>query len=74
METKSTLKEAYSYLFEEELLQEMEASGVLKSFEANDTIIDIDHYIVSIPLVVKGAIKILREDDDGNSFRIRIRG
>lgn len=64
----SKLLESYAYLFEEELLQEMEASGVLKSFEANDTIIDIDHYIVSIPLVIKGAIKILREDDDGNEL------
>lgn len=64
----TTLKEAYSYLFEEELLNEMEASGIVKTFEANTTIIDIDHYIVSIPLVIEGAIKIMREDDEGNEL------
>lgn len=66
MNTK--LLESYSYLFEEELLREMEAAGILKSYKANTTIIDIDNYIVSIPLVVEGAIKILREDDDGNEL------
>jgi CRP/FNR family transcriptional regulator len=64
----TNLLASYSYLFEEALLQEMEAEGILKSYEANTTIIDIDNYIVSIPLVVEGAIKILREDDDGNEL------
>lgn len=62
------LLESYAYLFEDKLLQEMEADGILKSYEENTTIIDIDNYIVSIPLVVEGAIKIMREDDDGNEL------
>jgi CRP/FNR family transcriptional regulator len=60
--------EFYTYLFEEELLKEIQESGISKSYKANATIIDINHYIVSIPLVVEGAVKILREDEDGNDL------
>lgn len=58
----------YNYIFEEELLQEIEDLAVLKEYKENDIIIDIDSYIVSIPLVLQGAIKILRQDDDGNEI------
>jgi len=58
----------YSYIFEKELLQEIESLAVYKEFKENDIIIDIDHYIVSIPLVLDGAIKILRQDEDGNEM------
>lgn len=64
----SKLIQSYSYLFEPELIQEIESSGIEKSYQANSTIIDIDNYIVSIPLVLEGAIKIMREDEGGNDL------
>lgn len=64
----SKLIQSYSYLFEPELIQEIELSGIEKSYQANSTIIDIDNYIVSIPLVLEGAIKIMREDEGGNDL------
>lgn len=49
-------------------MKEISSVAISKEFKANATIIDIDNYIVSIPLVLEGAIKILREDDQGNEL------
>ncbi|WP_299106861.1 Crp/Fnr family transcriptional regulator [uncultured Tenacibaculum sp.] len=62
------LHKQYGYLFEEELLEEIAKIAIYKEFEANKTIIDIDNYIISIPLVLQGAIKILREDKEGDEL------
>lgn len=62
------LKNNYGYLFEDALLNEIQQISVYKQIEPNTTIIDVDNYIVSMPLVLKGAIKILREDDDGDEL------
>ena len=62
------LKEAYVFIFEEELLKEISEVGVLKSAKAGEIIMDINDYITSMPLLLEGAIKILREDEDGNEL------
>ena len=62
------LKQNYGYLFEDALLKEIEDVGVLKELKANATLIEIGNYIKSIPLLMDGAIKILREDDDGDEL------
>ncbi len=64
------LKSYYGYLFEDELLQEIANTAIHKSFEANTIIIDVDSYITSIPLLLKGAIKILREDKEGDELAL----
>lgn len=62
------LETHYAYLFEKELIEEISAVAIYKEFSANATIIDIDNYIISIPLILEGAIKILREDDEGHEL------
>lgn len=62
------IKDSYGYLFEDALLNEIEAIAVYKKIEANTVIIDIDNYIISMPLVLNGAIKILREDNEGDEL------
>ena len=62
------LRKQFGYLFQEELIQEIANIAIYKEFKANDTIIDIDNYIVSIPLLISGAIKILREDKEGDEL------
>ncbi|SEB66780.1 CRP/FNR family transcriptional regulator, anaerobic regulatory protein [Tenacibaculum sp. MAR_2009_124] len=62
------LKFNYGYLFEEDLLNEIYSIGIYKEFELNTTIIDTNSYIVSIPLLLEGAIKILREDENGDEL------
>ncbi|MCH4822784.1 Crp/Fnr family transcriptional regulator [Gramella lutea] len=62
------LQEAYGFLFEDELLAEIEESGTMKFIPAGEKIIEIGDYVTSMPLLVKGAIKILREDNDGDEL------
>ncbi len=62
------LKNYYGYLFEDDLLKEINNIAIHKSFKANTTIIDVNSYITSIPLLLNGAIKILREDKEGDEL------
>jgi CRP/FNR family transcriptional regulator len=62
------LKEAYGYIFEEELLKEIAAVATYKEFKADDYLIEIGDYIKMMPLLLTGAIKILREDDNGDEL------
>ncbi|TVZ27577.1 CRP/FNR family transcriptional regulator [Gillisia sp. Hel_I_86] len=62
------IKDAYSFVFEKELIQEIEEVGTLKSFKENERIIEIGDNVSSMPLLIDGAIKILREDKDGDEL------
>lgn len=62
------LQKYYGYLFEEALLQEIADVAIAKEAKANEVIIDIGSYITSIPLLLSGAIKILREDKEGDDL------
>ncbi|CAM4049560.1 Crp/Fnr family transcriptional regulator [Gillisia hiemivivida] len=60
--------DAYSFVFEEELLEEISEVGILKEFKENEMIIAIGDSVSSMPLLLSGAIKILREDQDGDEL------
>ncbi len=62
------LKESYGQLFEDDLLDEINEVGVFKEFSSGDTLIDIGSYIRFIPLLLSGAIKILRYNEDGDEL------
>jgi CRP/FNR family transcriptional regulator len=62
------LRESYGHIFEEDLLQEISRVGVFKEVHAGHTLIDIRSYVRSIPLLISGAIKILREDENGDEL------
>jgi len=63
-----TLKANYGYLFEDELLQEINNVGTYKDIQEGHQLIEIGDYIRSMPLLVSGAIKILREDANGDEL------
>ena len=62
------LQQHYGYLFEPELLQEINSVGTYKDIPEGFKLIDIGDYIKSMPLLVSGAIKILREDENGDEL------
>ncbi|WP_010228485.1 Crp/Fnr family transcriptional regulator [Gillisia marina] len=62
------IEDAYSFVFEKELLQEISEVGNLKTFDENDRIIEIGDHVTSMPLLLNGAIKILREDKEGDEL------
>ncbi|MEX6627080.1 Crp/Fnr family transcriptional regulator [Tenacibaculum salmonis] len=62
------LKQHYGYLFEDELIKEIAKVAIYKEFKEDTVIIDANSYLVAIPLILSGAIKVLREDKDGDEL------
>ena len=65
---KEILTESYGYIFEEALIDEIVKVATFKEFKADDYLIEIGDYIKTMPLLVNGAIKILREDENGDEL------
>ena len=61
---KEKIEATYPYQFEEELLNEIDELGSLVDFKANDVMIDLNQFIKGMPILLSGAIKIMREDFD----------
>ncbi|MDP2159468.1 MAG: Crp/Fnr family transcriptional regulator [Flavobacterium sp.] len=61
---KELLKNTYGFIFEEALMDEIAEVSLLRDFNEGDVLIDFGDYIKKMPLLIEGAIKILREDFD----------
>ena len=61
---KELLQQTYGHLFEENLINDIVVSSTLRDFNEGDVLIDFGDFIKRMPLLVSGAIKILREDFD----------
>jgi CRP/FNR family transcriptional regulator len=61
---KELLQQTYGTLFEEKLIEEIAAVSILRDFSEGEVLIDFGDYIKKMPLLITGAIKILREDFD----------
>ncbi|MFD2564327.1 Crp/Fnr family transcriptional regulator [Aquimarina rubra] len=62
------LKNNYGHLFENELLEEINSVATFKEVSEGNELIKPGSYIKSMPLIISGAIKILREDQDGDEL------
>jgi len=50
------------------VIEKLQSVGIEKSFEPGDVILRENTYIRSIPLVMKGAIRVMRSHDDGREI------
>jgi CRP/FNR family transcriptional regulator len=62
------LKASYGYLFEDDLLEEIQTIAKVKQIPEGFQLIDIGEHIQHIPLLVSGAIKVMREDALGDEL------
>ena len=62
------LQDYFSVIFEPELLAEIEKNGRLVKLKKGDLLIDVGSVIKEVPLLLEGAIKIVREDKDGDEI------
>jgi len=62
------LNEHYGHIFERALLDEIVQVGTFKEVPAGFTLLEIGEYIKNMPLLISGAIKILREDKNGDEL------
>lgn len=56
------IRTQYQTLFEEKLLDEIMEISTIKEFKEGEHLMEIGEYITKIPLLLSGAIKIIRED------------
>lgn len=68
MQNIEELSVAYAGIFEKNLLQEIAEVAIYREVEANAILIDFGQYINSMPLLLQGAIKVLREDEEGDEL------
>lgn len=62
------LKDNYGHIFEEALIDEIDQTGTYKKVHEGHKLMEIGDYVKSMPLLVSGVIKVLREDDDGDEL------
>lgn len=62
------LKEGYGHQFEDRLINEIVQVGTFKEVPEGSKLMDIGEYIKGMPLLISGAIKVLREDSDGDEL------
>jgi len=62
------LQDYYSIIFEPELIKEIEKYGELVTLKKGDLLIDVGSKIKQVPLLLNGAVKIMREDKNGDEI------
>jgi len=62
------LQKFYGQQFEPELLIEISETGIFKKIPEGHKLMDIGQYVKGMPLLVSGAVKVLREDKDGDEL------
>lgn len=62
------LQENYGHIFEEELINEINQTGTYREIHEAHKLMEIGDYVKSMPLLISGVIKVLREDDEGDEL------
>jgi CRP/FNR family transcriptional regulator len=62
------IRTKYPQLAEKSLQDEIASVGKVITFKSGDIILDIGSYIKSMPLIISGLIKAVREDSEGNEI------
>ena len=65
---KQELIASYGHIFEDALLEEINEVGIYKEISEGHKLMEIGQYIRSMPLLLSGAIKVLREDGEGDEL------
>ncbi|MGB5171234.1 MAG: Crp/Fnr family transcriptional regulator [Eudoraea sp.] len=68
MNIKALLELHYGYLFEPALLKEIEEVGKYKLIKQGEKLMELGQEIKGMPLLFSGAIKVLREDSEGEEL------
>lgn len=67
---REKLNDHYATIFEEELINEIIENGILRTIDSHELLIDIGDKMTHIPLILSGAVKIIREDDKGDEIAL----
>jgi CRP/FNR family transcriptional regulator len=67
-EILSLIRQYYPQLAERNLQEEIANEGTIMHFKAGSLIMDFGAYVKIMPLIIKGSIKVSREDEEGNEL------
>lgn len=62
------IQENYGHLFEDELINDIVQNGTIREVHEGHKLMEIGDYVKSMPLLISGVIKVLREDGDGDEL------
>ena len=62
------VREKLGFIFEPALVDEMMAYGELREFAEGELIMDYGKYVKSLPIVLKGTIKVLKMEENGKEL------
>lgn len=62
------IKANYGHLFENQLINEINQVGVFKDVPEGFELIKVGEYVRHMPLLISGAIKVLKDDNDGDEL------
>ena len=65
---REKLNNYFSFVFEDELIDEIVQVGTYKKLRENELLVDLGDKMVGVPLLLDGAIKIVREDKNGDEI------
>lgn len=65
---REKLNNYFSFVFEDELIEEIVQVGTYKKLRENELLVDLGDKMVGVPLLLDGAIKIVREDKNGDEI------
>jgi CRP/FNR family transcriptional regulator, anaerobic regulatory protein len=67
---KEILLAHYSEIFEEDLIDEIVKVGYFNKIENGKFLVDIGDYLTHIPLIIKGVVKIIRQEKEGDELAL----
>ena len=67
-EILTLVRQHYPQLAERNLQEEIANEGTIMHFKTGSLIMDFGAYIKVMPLIIKGSIKVSREDEQGNEL------
>ncbi len=65
---KALIKEQIGFLFDKALLEEIYKVGKIRKVDSGHVIMDPGEEILSIPFIIQGAVKVSRENEDGDEL------
>jgi len=65
---KALIKEQIGFLFDKALLEEIYKVGKIRKVDSGHVIMDPGEEIVNIPFIIQGAVKVSRENEDGEEL------
>jgi len=67
---REKLNDYFVNIFEKELIEEIIDSGIHRNIQSGGILIDIGDNMTHVPLILSGAVKIIREDENGHEIAL----